>query len=103
MIAPSKVGLNELAPFGGWPAGGRHGRRLERFAEMCQGLTVRGRSHPGLRPLANVRFEVSRLLPAVFSEPDVAAAGGHSSGNSSPTRAISLAQAIREVSCERGL
>ena len=27
---------------------------------------------------------------------------GHSSGNSSPTRAISLAQAIREVSCERG-
>ena len=26
---------------------------------------------------------------------------GHSSGNSSPTRAISLAQAIREVSCER--
>ena len=27
---------------------------------------------------------------------------GHSSGNSSPTRAISFAQAIREVSCERG-
>ena len=27
---------------------------------------------------------------------------GHSSGNFSPTRAISLAQAIREVSCERG-
>ncbi len=27
---------------------------------------------------------------------------GHSSGNSSPTRAISLAQAIREVSWERG-
>jgi hypothetical protein len=26
----------------------------------------------------------------------------HSSGNSSPTRAISFAQAIREVSCERG-
>ena len=27
---------------------------------------------------------------------------GHSSGNFSPTRVISLAQAIREVSCERG-
>ena len=27
----------------------------------------------------------------------------HSSGNSSPTRAISLAQAIRNVSCERDL
>jgi hypothetical protein len=27
---------------------------------------------------------------------------GHSSGNSSPTRAISFAHAIREVSCERG-
>ena len=26
---------------------------------------------------------------------------GHSSGNSSPTRARSFAQAIREVSCER--
>jgi hypothetical protein len=28
---------------------------------------------------------------------------GHASGNSSPTRAISLSQAVREVSCERGL
>ena len=27
---------------------------------------------------------------------------GHASGNSSPTRAISFAQAIRDVSCERG-
>jgi hypothetical protein len=27
---------------------------------------------------------------------------GHSSGNSSPNRAISFARAIREVSCERG-
>ena len=27
---------------------------------------------------------------------------GHRSGNSSPTRDISFAQAIREVSCERG-
>ena len=28
---------------------------------------------------------------------------GHSSGNSSPTRAMSFAHAIREVSCDRGL
>ena len=35
---------------------------------------------------------ISRMSPPQF---------GHSSGNSSPTRAISLAQAIREVSCER--
>ena len=44
----------------------------ERFAAMCQGLTSRGRSHPGLLPLANLRFEGSRLLPAVSSESDVA-------------------------------
>ena len=31
------------------------------------------RSNPGLRPLANLRFEVSRLLPAVSSQPDVTA------------------------------
>ncbi|MFM7206796.1 MAG: hypothetical protein ACKO4T_09020 [Planctomycetaceae bacterium] len=34
---------------------------------------------------------ISRMSPPQF---------GHSSGNSSPTRAISFAQAIREVSCE---
>ena len=67
------MGLHELAPVGGWAAGGRDGPRLERFAEMRKDLTSRGRSHPGLRPLANLRFEVSRLLPAVCSEPDVAA------------------------------
>ena len=66
--------LDELAPVGGRPASGRDGRRFERFAEMCQWLTSRGRSHPVLLPLANLRFEVSRLLPAVSSEPDVAAA-----------------------------
>jgi hypothetical protein len=27
---------------------------------------------------------------------------GHSSGNSSPSRAMSFAQATREVSCDRG-
>jgi hypothetical protein len=46
--------------------------RIERFAEVRQGLTSRGRSHPGLLPLANLRFEVSRLLPAGSSEADVA-------------------------------
>jgi len=33
---------------------------------------VAGRRHPGLLPLANLRFEVSRLLPAVCDESDVA-------------------------------
>jgi len=64
--------LHELAPVDRRATGGRAGRRLERFAEMCEGLISRGRSHPGLLPLANLRFEVSRLLPAVSSEPDVA-------------------------------
>jgi hypothetical protein len=66
--------LHELAPVGGRPASGGDGRRFERFAKVREGLISRGRSHPGLLPLANLRFEVSRLLPAVSSEPDVAAA-----------------------------
>ena len=70
----SKVDLHEFAPVGGRPASGRDRRRFERFAEVGEGLTSRGRSHPSLLPLANLRFEVSRLLPAVYSEPDVAAA-----------------------------
>ena len=36
---------------------------------------------------------ISRMSPPQF---------GHAKGNSSPTRAMSFAQAIREVSCERG-
>ena len=40
----------------------------------------------------SVMKEISRMSP-----PHI----GHSSGNSSPTRAISFAQAIRDVSCER--
>ena len=64
--------LHELAPVGGRATSGRHWWRLERFAEVCQYLTSRGRSHPGLRPLSNLRFDVSRLLPAVSSETDVA-------------------------------
>jgi len=69
---PLVMALHELSPVGWWAPGRRDGWRLEWFAEVCQGLTSCGRSHPGLRPLANLRFEVSRLLPAVFSEPDVA-------------------------------
>jgi hypothetical protein len=57
------MGLHEFAPVGGRAAGGRDGRRLQRLAEVCENLTSRGRSHPGLLPLANLRFEVSRLLP----------------------------------------
>ena len=68
------VHLHELSPVGGRPASGRERRRFKRFAEVGEGLTSRGRSHPGLLPLANLRFEGSRLLPAVCSEPDVAAA-----------------------------
>jgi hypothetical protein len=41
---------------------------------MGQELSSRGRSHPGLRPLANLSLRVSRLLPAVSSKPDAAAA-----------------------------
>jgi hypothetical protein len=64
--------LTGLSLVGRRATGRRDGRRLERFAEMRQGITSRGRSHPGLLPLANLRFEVSRLLPAVSSESDVA-------------------------------
>ena len=70
---PLVVDLDELAPVGGRATSGRDRWWLERFAEVCERLTSRGRSHPGLRPLANLRFEVGRLLPAVFSEPDVTA------------------------------
>jgi len=41
----------------------------------------------------SVMKEISRMSPPQF---------GHSSGNSSPNRAMSFAQAIRDVSCERG-
>jgi hypothetical protein len=41
MIARSKVDLHELAPVGGWPAGGRQGRRFERFAEVREDLPDR--------------------------------------------------------------
>jgi hypothetical protein len=35
------VDLHELSPVGRWPAGGRDGRRLERFAQVCQDLPDR--------------------------------------------------------------
>ena len=66
--------LHELAPGGGRATSGRDGRWLEWFAEVCENLTSRGRSHLGLLPLANLRFDVGRLLPAVCSEPNVTAA-----------------------------
>ncbi len=76
--------LDELAPVGGRPASGRDRRRFERFAEVGENLLI----GPG-----SVMNEISRMSPPH---------AGHRSGNSSPTRAISFAHAIRDVSCERG-
>ena len=64
----------ELSPVGRRNTGGRDGRWFKRFAEVGEDLTSRGLSHPGLRPLANLPLRGSRLLPAVCSESDVAAA-----------------------------
>ena len=76
--------LHELAPVDGRATSGRHRWRLERFAKCVRIFRI----GPG-----SVMNAISRMSPPQF---------GHSSGNSSPTRAISLAQAIREVSWERG-
>jgi len=51
-------------------------RRLRMVSHSCSSLNA-----------------ISRMSPPQF---------GPSSGNSSPTRAISFVQAIRDVSCERG-
>ena len=67
------VGLREFAPVGRRATSWRDWRGPERFAKVCQGLTSRGRSHPGLLPLTNLRFEVSRFLPAAYSVEDIAA------------------------------
>ncbi len=97
------MGLHELAPVGGRATSRRHRRRYEWFTQVGENLASRGRSLPGLLPLANLRFEVSRLLPAVFSEPDVTAAGWALERKLLPNPGhISFAHAIREVSCERG-
>jgi hypothetical protein len=78
------VDLDELAPVGGWATSGRHRWWFQRFAEMCENLA----DGPWLWWNA-----ISRMSPPQL---------GHSSGNSSPARAMSFAQAIREVSCEPG-
>ena len=67
------VDLYEFAPVGGRATSWRDRWRFEWFVQVREGPTSRGLSHPGLLPLANLRFDVSRLLPAVSSEPDVAA------------------------------
>ncbi len=69
---PVESGPERARPSRRVATGRRDGQWFERFAEMCQGLISRGRSHPGLRPPANLRFEGRRLLPAVHSAPDVA-------------------------------
>ena len=51
---PVVMDLHEFAVVGRRATGGRDGRRLEWFAEVCENPTPRGRSHPGLRPLADV-------------------------------------------------
>jgi len=94
--------LDELAPVGGWATSGRHRWWFERFAEMCENLTLRGRSHPGLLPLANLRFEVSRLLLAVFSEPDVTTTTRAVERKLIPHPRHQFRLWRREVSCERG-
>ena len=77
---PIVMDLHELSPVGRRATGRRDGRRLERFAEMCQDLPDRLR------------------IGDEGDESDVATTPRARKGNSSPTRAMSLAQAIREVS-----
>ena len=76
--------LDELAPLGGRASRRRERRRFDRFSQMCENLP----DQPCLRDEGN--------------EPDVTAARWALQRKLLPNRAISLAQAIREVSCERG-
>ena len=78
------LGLNELVPVGGRAPRGCDWWRLERFAKMREDLPDRPRLWCNA---------ISRMSPPH---------AGHSGGNSSPTRAMSFAHAIRDVSCERG-
>jgi len=55
--------LHEFAPVGEWAPGRRDGRWLERCAEAREDLNSRGLSHPGLRPLANLRPQAHRSQP----------------------------------------
>ena len=73
------VGLDEFAPGSGRATSRRHRRRFEWFTQVRENLADR----PRLGCNAMSRMSPSHL--------------GHSSGNSSPTRAISFAQAIRVV------
>jgi hypothetical protein len=50
---PVVMDLHELSPVDRRAAGGRDGRWFGRFAEVCQGMTSRVRSHPGLRQTAS--------------------------------------------------
>jgi hypothetical protein len=108
-MSRSKVDLDEFAGVGGRATSGRHRRRFEWFAQVSEDLSdrprVRGQEVRSNRRLPRVRrpgmvshSESSLKAISRMSPPHA----GHSSGNSSPTRARSLAQAIREVSCERG-
>ncbi len=81
---PVVVDLYELAPVSGRATSGRHRRRFERFAEVCQDLPDRPR-------VGDER-----------DQSDGAAARRTFERKLRPTRASSFAQAIREVSCERG-
>ncbi len=71
--------LDQLVRGGGRPARGIDWRRLERFTKVRQDLL-----DPG-----SVMKKLNRMSPPQ---------AGHAKGNSYPTRAMSLAQAIREVS-----
>ena len=76
--------LHKLAPVGGRATSLRERRRFERFSQMREDFPDRPR------------------LGDEGNESDVAAAVRARQGKSSPTRAMSFAQAMREVSCERG-
>jgi len=76
--------LHELAPVDGRATSGRDKRRLEQFAKMREDLPDRPRlrDERNQTDVATTRWALERKLL--------------------PTRAMSLAQAIPEVSCERG-
>ena len=78
------IRLDEFALVCGRAPGRRDWWWLERFAEVCENLPDR----PWLCDERN--------------QPDVAAAHRALERKPSPSRARSFAQAIREVSCERG-
>ena len=79
------MGPHVFAPVGGRAMSRRERRRFERFAQSLEDLPDRPRLWCNA---------ISRMSPPQL---------GHARGNSSPTRAMSFARAIREVSCERGL